>query len=157
MLKTGRNLKGITMTELKGRIMARLAMAGLAIATMSLPAAGSLVGNWQFEEGSGLTVSDSSGQGNHGTLVNAKANTWTNGHSGGGLYFDGTTGAGTTYVTIPDAVSLHITNAVSFAAWVRCDDTGRDAPILDKEGPGKFAYWFGCLSHGPFRRAACQP
>jgi hypothetical protein len=113
MLKTGRNLKGITMTELKGRIMGRLAMAGLAIATMSLPAAGSLVGNWQFEEGSGLTVSDSSGQGNHGTLVNAKANTWTNGQSGGGLYFDGTTGAGTTYVTIPDAVSLHITNAVS--------------------------------------------
>jgi hypothetical protein len=85
-------------------------------------------------EGSGTVISDASGQGNHGALVNAKANTWTNGYSGGGLYFDGTTGAGSTYVTIPDAPSLHINNAISFAAWVRCDDINRDAPILDKEG-----------------------
>jgi hypothetical protein len=117
---------------------------------MSWPAAASLVGHWQLNEGGGTVVSDSSGQGNHGTLINAKANTWTNGYSGGGLYFDGTTGAGSTYVTIPDAPSLHLTNAISFAAWVRSDDTGRDAPILDKEGPNKLSYWFGTFGPDHF-------
>jgi len=123
----------------------RLAGFSLGISTLTLPATAGLVGHWQFDEGGGSNVADSSGQGNHGTLVNAKANTWTNGYSGGGLYFDGTTGPGSTYVTIPDAPSLHITNAISFAAWVRCDDTGRDAPILDKEGPNMLSYWFGAF------------
>jgi len=115
----------------------------VAVCSLALPAKASLVGHWTFDEGAGTNIYDSSGQGNHGLLVNPKANTWTNGTSGGGLYFDGTTGAGSTYVTIPDAASLHITNAISFAAWIRCDDTGRDAPILDKEGSGKLSYWFG--------------
>src|ERR1035437_2586934 len=95
----------------------------LAVCSLALPAKASLVGHWTFDEGAGTNIYDSSGQGNHGLLVNPKANTWTNGTSGGGLYFDGTTGAGSTYVTIPDAASLHITNAISFAAWIRCDDT----------------------------------
>jgi hypothetical protein len=122
-----------------------MTVTGLAVLAMVATARGSLVGHWKFDEGSGTVISDSSGLGNHGTLVNAKANTWTNGYGGGGLYFDGTTGAGSTYVTIPDAPSLHIASAISFAAWVRCDDTGRDAPILDKEGPGKLSYWFGAF------------
>ena len=82
-------------------------------------------------------------------LVNARANTWTNGTSGGGLYFDGGTGSGSTYVSIPDAPSLHMTNAISFAAWVRCDDINRDAPLLDKEGDGKLSYWFGTFNTSP--------
>jgi hypothetical protein len=131
------------MALLNNRTIRGITVAGLALAAMTVTTRGSLVGHWKFDEGSGTVVSDSSGLGNHGTLVNAKANTWTNGHSGGGLYLDGTTGGGSTYVTIPDAPSLRITNAISFAAWVRCDDTGRDAPILDKEGPGKLSYWFG--------------
>ena len=148
-LKTERKLRSITTATRNKEIMKSLTAFGLAIATMTLPAAGSLVGHCQLNEGSGVIVSDSSGQGNHGTLVNAKANTWTNGYSGGGLYFDGTTG-GSSYVTIPDAPSLRMTNAVSFAAWVRCDDTGRDAPILDKEGPGKLSYWFGVFPTAHF-------
>jgi hypothetical protein len=138
------------MVEMNKRMMKSLSVLGLAVMSLALPAAGSLVGHWKLDEGSGLSVSDSSGQGNHGTLINATASTWTNGYSGGGLYFDGTTGAGSTYVTIPDAPSLRITNAISFAAWVRCDDTGRDAPILDKEGPGKLSYWFGAFPAAHF-------
>jgi len=38
---------------------------------------------------------------------------------------------------------LHVPAAISFAAWVRCDDITRDAPILAKEGEGRLSYWFG--------------
>ncbi len=117
----------------------------IAVSAWILPASGSLVGHWTFDDGGGTNVADSSGLANHGTLVNAKAGTWTNGVSGGALYFDGTTGAGSTYVTIPDAASLDLTNAISFAAWVRNEDVVRDGPILDKEGNGQLAYWFGAF------------
>jgi len=123
--------------------MRNIILSGLILATLAQSARAGLVGYWKLDEGAGSFVSDSSGWGNHGTLINAKANTWTNGQSGGGLYLDGTIGSGCTYVTIPDAPSLHITNAISFAAWIRCDDTGRDAPILDKEGTNQLTYWFG--------------
>ncbi|MSU64635.1 MAG: LamG domain-containing protein [Opitutus sp.] len=66
------------------------------------------------------------------------------GHFGNGLYFPGVTGSGSTRVEIPNSASLQITSAVTFAAWVRVDDIGRDAPILAKEGPGGIlSYWFG--------------
>ena len=130
--------------------MRSIILKGLALATLTMSARASLVGYWKLDEGAGTIVSDNSGLGNHGTLVNAKANTWTNGYHGSGLYFDGTTGSGSTYVTIPDAPSLHITSAISFAAWVRCDDTGRDAPILDKEGPNQWSYWFGAFPTSHF-------
>lgn len=107
-----------------------------------------LVGHWNFSEGVGTVVHDSSGQGNDGTLINPQPDTWTNGINGGGVYFSGTTGAGATYVSIPDAPSLSLTSAISFAAWIRCDDINRDAPILDKEGEGKLSYWFGTFGVG---------
>lgn len=122
----------------------------LALAACRWSAHASLVGHWTFDAGGGTNVADTSGLANHGTLVNVRAFTWTNGVSGGALYFDGTTGAGTTYATIPDAPSLHLTNAGSFAAWVRCEDPGRDGPILDKEGDGQLAYWFGTFGTGHF-------
>lgn len=46
-----------------------------------------LVGYWKLNEGSGTTASDSSGNGNTGTLTNGP--TWTSGKLGGALSFDG--------------------------------------------------------------------
>jgi hypothetical protein len=108
------------------------------------PIHGSMVGYWAFNEGAGTNIADLSGSGNNGTIVNIKTNTWTTGISGSALYFDGTTGANSTYVKVPDSASLRITSAISFAAWVRLDNTNRDAPIIDKEAPsGAQCYWFG--------------
>ncbi len=45
-----------------------------------------LVGYWTFDEGSGTTAGDSSGNNNNGTLVNGPV--WTTGKIGGALQFD---------------------------------------------------------------------
>ena len=42
------------MLELNHRIRRGLPVLGLAIVTMTWPARGSLVGHWQFEQGSGI-------------------------------------------------------------------------------------------------------
>ncbi|MBS1712735.1 MAG: LamG domain-containing protein [Armatimonadetes bacterium] len=117
----------------------------LASATLSACCAqAALVGHYTCDGASGTVVQDSSGIGNDGTLVNAKLGTWTAGRSGTGLYFDGTVGIGCTRVEIPDSPSLRLVNRMTFMAWVRCDDTTRDAPIFAKEGPnGLLSYWFG--------------
>jgi len=46
-----------------------------------------LVGYWTFDEGSGTTAYDYSGNNNNGTLINGP--TWTTGKVGGALSFDG--------------------------------------------------------------------
>jgi hypothetical protein len=54
-----------------------------------------LVGQWKFDEGSGTTAYDSSGNGHDGTLVGGA--TWADGRFGGGIELDGTSG----YVEVP--------------------------------------------------------
>ena len=46
-----------------------------------------LVAHWKFDDGSGGTARDSSGNGYDGTLFGDPQ--WITGHSGGGLDFDG--------------------------------------------------------------------
>jgi len=46
-----------------------------------------LIGHWAFDDGAGTTASDSSGNGNTGTLLNGP--TWTTGQIDGALSFDG--------------------------------------------------------------------
>lgn len=47
----------------------------------------SVVGLWLFDDGTGSTAMDSSGNNNHGTVVNAPV--WVDGRFGGALAFDG--------------------------------------------------------------------
>lgn len=103
-----------------------------------------LVGYWNFDEGVGTSLTDHSGYGHAGWLVNEQPNTWILGPSSGALYFDGTVGPTCTRVEIGDSLLLRLSNSVTFAAWIRCDNISRDAPILAKEGPGgALSYWFG--------------
>ncbi len=51
------------------------------------PACADLVGWWRFDDGSGTTAMDSSGNGNDGTL-NGGAQ-WTDGQIGGAIQFNG--------------------------------------------------------------------
>jgi hypothetical protein len=71
-----------------------------------------LVAAYDFNAGSGTTVSDLSGNGNTGTIVNA---TWTtSGKYGSALSFNGTNAQ----VVVNDSASLHLTTAVTLEAWV---------------------------------------
>jgi hypothetical protein len=112
--------------------------------TPPILAQASQVGYWGFEEAGGsTTIIDSSGAGNNGILVNGDASTRVTGKVGNALLFNGTTGAGSTRVVIPDSSSLDLSTAGSFAAWVKPDDLNRDAPIVAKEGNGNLTYWSG--------------
>src|SRR5258705_908238 len=72
-----------------------------------------LVAAYSFNEGTGTTVTDLSGNGNTGTV---SATTWsTAGKYGGALSFNGTSAV----VTIPDSASLRLTTAMTLEAWVR--------------------------------------
>ena len=71
-----------------------------------------LVAAYGFDEGSGTTVTDASGNGNNGTITNA---TWAaSGKYGKALQFNGTNAL----VTIPDAASLHLSSGMTLEAWV---------------------------------------
>lgn len=84
-----------------------------------------LVGVWLFDEGSGSTVGDSSGNGNDGT-INGDF-TWDSGQFGTAIV---SPGAGS--IEVPDSMSLAtVTDGVTVAAWFRVDadsDTGLRKP-----------------------------
>ena len=72
------------------------------------------VGYWPFDDASGTTAKDSSGNGNNGTLLGDA--TWGIGYLFGCLSLDGQSG----YVQVPSTPNLEqVTNAVTICAWVK--------------------------------------
>jgi len=73
----------------------------------------SLAGWWKFDEGSGTTANDSSGNENHGTFNGDPQ--WVNGKFGKALKFDGSSD----YLDVPDSDSLDINgDQLSIVAWI---------------------------------------
>ncbi len=70
-----------------------------------------LVGYWKFDEGSGTTTADNSGNGNNGVLIGSPS--WTTGKSGYALTFNGAN-----YVDCGNAASLHV-QSYTLSAWIR--------------------------------------
>ena len=132
--------------------MRRLALSVFAVlSSMSLApkAQADLIGSYTFEEGTGTVVRDTSGRNNHGTLVNPRADTWTSGHTGGGLFLPGIPGTGATYVDLGDGADFRLSKAFTFAAWVYSTAPDTDAPVLAKEDWNPVtAYWFGVFYNG---------
>ena len=103
------------MRMLFGRVL-KLALLLAAVLTLHVSEAGTaptgLVAAYGFNEGSGLTVTDASGNGNTGTVSNT---TWAaTGKYGKALQFNGSSAR----VNIPDAASLHLTTGMTLEAWV---------------------------------------
>jgi len=88
-----------------------------------------LVGYWKFDEGSGLVASDSSGNGNSGTLMNGPE--WVAGISGSGLSFDGVDD----YVEVPDTTDFTFNQPLTVSAWLFLDDVS-DGGIIGQWGYG---------------------
>jgi hypothetical protein len=87
--------------------------ANFAIVDVSGP-----VGWWPFNEGSGTTVFDVSGLGNHGTTFGGA--TWTAGLNSYALDLDGTDD----YALVPDHSTLDLTSGITMATWIRPEVVG---------------------------------
>lgn len=75
-----------------------------------------LVGYWSFNEGTGLRVTDQSGNGNTASVTSP---VWTTGKLSQALFFDGT---GNQVVTVPDSATLNQTRAFTVSLWVNLVD-----------------------------------
>src|SRR6266446_2472758 len=92
-----------------------------------------LVAAYSFDDGSGTTVTDLSGNGNTGTITGA---TWSSlGKFSNGLRFDGISN----WVTVNDSDSLDLTGGMTLEAWVYPTvATGNWTTVLLKEAPPGF-------------------
>ena len=137
------------MTNRKQRVVLAVLLAPALLIGSAPDARAELVGSYAFEEGTGTLVRDTSGRNNHGTLVNPRADTWTSGHSGVGLFLPGIPGYGATYVDLGNPADFQLTRAFTFAAWVYSTAPDTDAPILAKEDSTfGTSYWFGVFYGG---------
>lgn len=114
--------------------------------TVQTQAAGSLVGHWKFDEGSGTIAADSSGNGNTGTL---NGPTWVDGKYGKALSFNGVNN----YVRVEASSSLDVTTQVTVEAWVYprayVDSVGTDTHIISRcDSSGGAIYILGTFSNG---------
>jgi hypothetical protein len=83
-----------------------------------VPVKGGPVGSWAFNEGSGTTTADSSGNGLTGTISGA---TWGAGVSGDALVFNGTS----SNVSMGNKTALNTgTNSFSVSSWFKTTSTG---------------------------------
>jgi prepilin-type N-terminal cleavage/methylation domain-containing protein len=123
-----------------------------------------IVGNWNFDEGSGTTANDSSGYYNTGTLVNGP--TWTTdtpqkaagqGQGKYALSFDGNND----YVNCGNKPSLDIISELTVEVWAKSTDTRDQQGIVEKinywtngwtciQQSGKWACSFGTPGGGGF-------
>jgi parallel beta-helix repeat protein len=105
-------------------------LLGLSLVSTCKGVDNRLVAYWSFDEGSGTTASDSSGNGNTGALHGGA--TWTDGKSAKALDFNGVDG----YVQIPQSSSLDVTAQVTVETWVYLrayvDSTGMNSHLVSR-------------------------
>jgi hypothetical protein len=98
-----------------------------SILSISFRVAPPPVGWWQFDEGTGTTAADASGNGHTGTFQGGV--TWDQGRFGSAVRINGTDGV----VTVPDGPGLDPTTAISITAWIFADSwDGGNRRILQK-------------------------
>jgi len=93
------------------------------------------VAAYGFEEISGTTVADASGQGNKGTISNAAR--ITTGKYGKALNFNGSNA----WVTVNNSASLDLTSGMTLEAWVYPQSTSGWKTVIMKETSGDSVYF----------------
>ena len=109
-----------------------LAIAGSS-AAIGTSGPDGLVAAYSFDGGTGATLADESGSGNHGAISGA---TWGTGKTKGALSFDGVND----WVTISDSASLDLSTGMTLEAWVRPSAIGAWRTVVAKERNGGIAY-----------------
>lgn len=132
---------------MKAKSTLPFACAAAIAACLTLPAArASLVGYWNFDEGTGSAVNDFSTKNNDGTIVagGGGAPQWVAGNTASptdkALDFQGWNDR----VTIPVTTSLGVTNSFTIAMWARADYLGSYVyPFtLSTDANGNARTWF---------------
>jgi len=118
-------------------------MIGCVLSVHRVEASSGLVGSWSFDEGTGTSVHDSSGNGNNGTLMNAPV--WSTGKYGDALTFDGIYD----YVEIPHNETLTSSN-FTIEAWIylSSDVVGTQARKVSKQETISKSYSFDIFGNG---------
>ncbi len=98
--------------------------------TPTIVSNGGMVGYWNFDEGVGSTVGDSSGNGSNGTWGGTLGSQWTTGQINGAGNFNGVNN----YVSIPDPGTniFDNTSQLSVAAWVYVNVDGTNKIVIGK-------------------------
>jgi hypothetical protein len=121
----------------KRGIYSALILASCLFAAIQHPAdsqTANLVAAFAFNEGSGTTFVDASGNNNHGTITGA---TWAAGRFGNALSFNGTN----QLATVVHSPSLGLTNRMTLEAWVYPTAAGGTwRTVILKERPGQLVY-----------------
>ena len=116
-------------------LLGAAALAAATLPTAARAAAPGAVASYAFEEGTGNTSADTTGNGRTAALRNT---TWTSsGRFGNALRFNGTT----SLAQVADSDALDLSGAMTLEAWVRPDTTSGTATVLAKpRNRGGFAY-----------------
>jgi hypothetical protein len=95
------------------------------------------VAEFKFEEGSGTTAKDTSGNGNNGTVNGA---TWVTGKTGKAMQFNGATN----YVQIPDSSSLNfVSKEYTISAWINMSSVPNDFRRIFDKSQASFPNGYG--------------
>ncbi|WP_179293933.1 LamG-like jellyroll fold domain-containing protein [Candidatus Methanoperedens nitratireducens] len=116
----------------------------------NLPSSTNLLSRWSFDETTGLTASDSSGNNNTGTLSGAMTNAnHIPGISGNALDLDGINDE----IIAPDSPSLSPSLPITMSAWVKLDTLNVNTAVISKWDTGweTMAYALIILSNGAIR------
>jgi hypothetical protein len=117
-----------------GNNLATSSSVTVTVSNTTQPPAAGLVAAYAFDEGSGTTTSDRSGNGNTGTLSGA---TWsTAGRTGAALSFDGVNDR----VNVNDSASVDLSGGMTLQAWVYPTALSSWRTVLLKERSGGLAY-----------------
>jgi hypothetical protein len=136
--------RALTVAEIRADMETPVAAGGaagvrpnLVAGTQVLSPAAGPVAAYSFDEGTGRSVGDRSGNGNVGTVTGA---TWAQGRYGTALSFDGASNV----VRVPPSASLDLGPGLTLSAWIRPANTQngwrtilhreRDAFFLDAGG-----------------------
>lgn len=120
---TIRNMGTATINDIKATLDGKTVNVAIA------PSISGLVGYWSFNDGSGSTASDSSGNGNTGTLINGP--TWIDGKYGKGLSFDGNIN----WVNIAPSVMNGLSD-FTVTYWMKTSDNTKSGTPLHATNTG---------------------
>jgi hypothetical protein len=106
-----------------------------ATAVTPVPSGPSPVAAYAFEEGSGTSAADASGNGLTGTLTNGP--TWVAGKYGGAVGLDGSND----FVNLGNPSQLQLTGSMTISAWIyTAAFPGDDAAIVSKRAGGELGF-----------------